>query len=109
MLLLTLAGQAGAATRATKKLTHQSTWFDPVRGASFEFDFTAALLFPWIDSVQYSVVYDGLPGAVPGAEPSLHLARTPIGRRVVVFFPPMGTRALPTGNVTVHMEVAQCL
>ena len=72
---------------------------------SFKFDFSAELLFPWIDSVSYSVIYDG---SLKGDSAPAHFARTPVGRAVVVEF----AHAFADGsasNVTVHMEVAQCL
>ena len=59
-------------------------------------------MFPWIDSVSYSVVYDG-----PLSSPPAHFARTPVGKTVVVEF--AHAFAGSSNNVTVHMEVVQCV
>jgi len=87
-----IADNTGApATRATASLSLTNA-------STFEFDFGAALVFDAIASVQYTVVSDAI---APDLLPS-HVARTPVGKNVVVEF-------ASAVSATVHMEVAQCL
>ena len=93
-------------TRRSEQLTCGARFSHALAGqTTFKFDFSGELLFPWIDSVSYSVIYDG---PLKGDSTPAHFARTPVGKTVLVEF----AHAFADGgasNVTVHMEVAQCL
>ena len=104
-----ITGQGGPKTQAAKQLTLQGLAAAP-HATSLTFDFSQELLFPWIDSVQYTVLYDS---AV--SSPLTHYALKPVGRTVTVMFAPAtatggnSNTSASTAMPTVHMEVAQCL
>ena len=62
-------------------------------------DFSDALLFPWIDSVQYSVTL--------ASGFAMHAARPPNGTRLVVELD--GSGGTRPSDATVEVEVAQAL
>jgi len=85
---------ASKSTRARRSLTRTGA-----AAGEYTFDFADELLFPWIDSVRYSVTLaSGL---------AAHAARPPQGTRLFIVVDDQPGR--PARNATVEVEVAQAL
>jgi len=86
------------STTATK--TRTLSLCSTCAGSSLRFDFADELLFPWIDTVLYSVSTSGQSGPTLAA----HSAATPVGTTVEVQFAPSAEAGV---EVSVTMVVAQ--
>ena len=85
---------ASKSTRARRVVTRSGA-----ASGTYSFDFSDALLFPWIDSVQYSVTL--------ASGFAMHAARPPNGTRLVVELD--GSGGPRPSDATVEVEVAQAL
>ena len=87
---------ASKSTRARRVVTRSGA-----ASGTYSFDFSDALLFPWIDSVQYSVTL--------ASGFAMHAARPPNGTRLVVELDGSAFGGPRPSDATVEVEVAQAL